>query len=472
MNETTYNVLLVEDSDADAKIIQSMLTAAPPKSFATESAKNLAQAIQRLSCGGIDVVILDLSLPDSQGLDTFLKIRNHVRDTPIVVVSGLGEESVAVESVKQGAQDYLVKDNLRRDLLQRALRYAIERHDLHRSLRSSEERFRQLTEHMSEVFWLLDHQGWRLLYVSSAYEKIWDRPRHGLYDHFDEWTNAIHPDDQARVAKALRGDMQRDQFAEQYRIVRPDGSIRWIWDRGVAIRNANGEIYRVAGVAADITEQRQLERDVMEASGREQQRISHDLHDSVGQELTGLGYMARSLAHKLADRDAPEAQLADEMFKATQQTLAEVRHAIRGLRPVELDANGLMVALEQLVQSVGQRVGLPCHFQCDIPVPVENNDAATHLYRIAQESINNAVKHAEANSILVRLETEGDRVILQICDDGVGMGESSNGASGIGLRSMRYRSNAIGASFDIRSKKDIGTVVTCTMKQDQVNEHE
>ncbi len=469
-DEVHFNVLVVDDSPTDAKLIESMLAPSAGTRFCVEHVSTLDDALARLACGGIDVVILDLSLRESSGISTFDKTHSAAHDVPIVVVSGLGEEEVAVESLKRGAQDYLVKDQLSPDLLHRALRYAMERHRLYKTLRSSEERFHQLTDNMREVFWLLDLANWKLLYVSPAYEQIWGRDRSELYESFDGWVDAIHPHDRDRVERHLRGEIQQDGFHEQYRIARPDGSSRWIGDRGVPIRDADGKIYRVAGIAEDITEQRKLEREVIEASAREQHRIGRDLHDSVGQVLTGLGYMARSLARKLTESGAPETGLAEEIVAATQQALLEVRHAIRGLRPVELDAHGLMVALEQLAQSVQQRMNIPCHFQCDRPAPVEDNEAATQLYRIAQESINNAAKHAKPNSILVRLESEDDGVLLQICDDGLGMMDAGDENFGMGLRTMRYRANAIGANFTITSKKDIGTVVECILKRDDLHD--
>ncbi len=467
MKFTTYRALLVEDSTFDAKLIEEMVAHAQTASFQIEieSARDLANALRRLETGGIDVVVLDLTLPDSFGITTFTELQNAAPEIPVVVVSGIGQESIAMEALKLGAQDYIVKDQLDANVLPRSLLYAIERHRLHRSLRASEERFRQLTENMHEVFWLHDVQQQRLLYVSPAYERIWGRKREELDQLTKDWVDAIHSDDQASVFHAASDKLIDRPFSQEYRIVRPDGTTRWIWDRGVPIRNAKQEVYRIAGTAEDITERRHLEKEVLEVSTREQQRISQDLHDTVGQELTGLSYMARSLARKLSERDAAEADLAEEIVSAMQRTLGEVRGAIRGLAPVEVDVNGLMVALEQLAHNVQRRIGLSCKFQCDRPVPVEDIDAATNLYRIAQESINNAVRHARADSILVRLESQAGRVMLQITDDGVGI-QHPDQQQGMGLRIMRYRATAMGGTLDIQSQPDLGTSVTCSLKQD------
>lgn len=466
MGEACHNVLVVEDSDADARLIETILTGATPSRFEVGRVVSLNDAIRQISEHQFDLIVLDLSLPDSSGLDTFMRLQSAAQNTPVVVVSGIGEESTAVEAVKLGAQDYLAKNQINSQLLPRSLRYAIERHRLHESLRGSEERFRQLTESMREVFWLHDVDEWRLLYVSPAYESIWGRDRKPLYASYDSWVEAIHTDDRKRLTHAIRNKVMEREFSEQYRIVRPDGSIRWIWDRGVPIRNDRGEVYRVAGIAEDITERRKLEREVLEASAREQLRISRDLHDTVGQELTGLGFLARTLSHKLREQESAEAELAEEIATATQGALAEVRNAIRGLTPVELDAHGLMVALEQLTSDVHRRVGIPCDFICDRPSPVENNDVATHLFRIAQESVNNAVKHAQPKSILVRLEAENGEVMLQVADDGTGMNVGDEPTEGMGLSSMHYRANAIGATLDVASNPSAGTVVTCILKQE------
>jgi len=466
MTEVCHNVLLVEDRPNDQRIAQELLGRTKGAQFNVTTVETLEEALNQVSSGDIDVVMLDLTLPDSSGIGTFASLHEDSPDLAIVVVSGIEEESLAIDAVRQGAQDYLLKDSLSSTLLSRSLLYAIERNRLNYSLKASEERFRQLAENMGEVFWLHDVSSGQLLYVSPSYESIWGRQRNELYEGRVTWTETIHPKDRERVAETFETRMTQRPSSEEYQIQRPDGGVRWISDRGVPIHNTDGEVYRVARITEDVTKQRNLQREVIEATTREQRRISRELHDSVGQELTGLGFMARSLANKLSEQSHTEAKLAQEILDVTRTALIEVRSAIRGLTPVDLDANGLMHSLQQMAESMERRVNIPCQFQCERPTPLDDIDAAVHLYRIAQESVNNAVKHGNPTLILVRLEDENRVLKLQVIDNGVGIQNSVDLGEGMGLRIMRYRANAIGATLDLESTPGIGTTVTCAFKRE------
>src|SRR5262249_49963626 len=139
------------------------------------------------------------------------------------------------------------------------------------------------------------------------------------------------------------------------------------------------QVYTI--IARNMSDRRRLEREVLEASAREQQRISRDLHDRVGQELTGLGYLATSLSQELGSR--PQAKVGAKIAAGIQHVVGEVRTAIRGLTPVSPDSHGLMTALEELAARTHERIGIPCRFVCPKPVALEDNAMATHLYMIA-----------------------------------------------------------------------------------------
>jgi PAS domain S-box-containing protein len=138
------------------------------------------------------------------------------------------------------------------------------------SLRESEERFRQLAENINQLFWMLSPRSNQILYVSPAYEKIWGYSCQSLYDRPQSWLNAIHPDDRQRVGAAFEKQIAGEQYInEEYRIVRPDGAVRWICDRAFPIRNKLGEVYRIAGIAEDITHRVQAEAEILNALARE-----------------------------------------------------------------------------------------------------------------------------------------------------------------------------------------------------------
>ena len=219
----------------------------------------------------------------------------------------------------------------------------------------------------------------------------------------------------------------------------------------------------VANVLAAVIDRRQLEEELLAISGREEQRIGQDLHDGVCQQLAGIEFRNSALVQQLAkDEEAKaEAMLIGELIRdATRQ----VRFLAKGLSPVQLDANGLMSALEELTSNASKLFNISCRFECPRPVLVGDNTVATHLYRIAQEAITNAVKHGQARCIVVSLSDSVDQLTLKIWNDGAEFLAGASAKGGLGLRIMQYRAEMIGATLKIVSANGEGTTVACTFK--------
>jgi PAS domain S-box-containing protein len=217
------------------------------------------------------------------------------------------------------------------------------------------------------------------------------------------------------------------------------------------------------GIHRDLTERKQLERDVVETASLEQRRIGQDLHDSVAQELTALNMLAKDLADTVQSDTAKAAQLAGQMAQGLQRSLHELRAVLRGLLPVAVDSEGLMAALADLAGRTQQEGKVQCVFDCPRPVSVADNLTATHLYLIAQEAVYNAVKHAQARTVRIALACDGE-LVLSIQDDGVGMPLPME-CTGLGLRIMRNRAAIISARLTIEPAEPSGTAVSCTLKK-------
>lgn len=243
-----------------------------------------------------------------------------------------------------------------------------------------------------------------------------------------------------------------------------DGKIVHVLQTISPVNDERGKQIGVSIIARDVTERKNLEREVLESTGREQQRIGRELHDSLGQELTGLSYLAKSLAQKLAAAGSPHVETAQLIASETQKALREVRSAVQGLVPVEVDASGFMVALEKLAAQTTAHCGIDCRIECPDPIQVDDNVLATHLFRIVQEAINNAVKHARAREIVVRPESQNGTLCVTVEDDGVGIAEDARHNGGMGLRIMQYRAGVIDATLDVHSTKKGGTAVVCLVK--------
>ena len=216
-------------------------------------------------------------------------------------------------------------------------------------------------------------------------------------------------------------------------------------------------------IVRDVTERKRLEREILETVSREQQRIGQDLHDSLGQHLTGITFMTKVLERKLAAKELVEAKEAAEIGRLVIQALAQTRNLARGLFPAELERGGLMAALQELTASVERTCSVRCLLRFDEKISLQNNVLATHIFRIAQEAINNSIKHGKAKNIEVCLSSNGDRVELTITDDGAGMSPEAK-MDGLGLRIMHYRARRIGGTLEVATTEKGGTRITCLFR--------
>ena len=230
------------------------------------------------------------------------------------------------------------------------------------------------------------------------------------------------------------------------------------------VRNAQGQVIALAAIARDITEQRRLESEVLKAGELERQRIGHDLHDTLGQHLTGTSFLSSVLRRKLADRQAPETEEAESIENLLVDAVAMTRAMARGLSPLGLKDGSLGDALKQLAQRAQDMYQVQCTLNADPAVQVSDIATATHLYRITQEAINNAVKHGKARQIGVELGVRDGSAFLSIYDDGTGLPKELPAERGLGLRIMDYRAKTIGGSLSIsRRDEHGGTSVVCTL---------
>jgi two-component system cell cycle sensor histidine kinase/response regulator CckA len=266
--QRAIRVLLVEDNPGDARLILELLREIEG-AFEFERFDRLEPALQRLKQAGIDVVLLDLGLPDSQGIETFARAHREARGEPIVVISGLDDEVLALEAVRRGAQDYVVKGRIEGRLLARVIRYAVERKRAEELVHAGQQRFLQLAENISEVFFVVDAQYRETLYINPAYERVWGRTCQSLYDDPKSFLETVHPDDRNRLIEYVRQVQNGREVGEiEFRVVRPDGAIRSLLSHTVPIRNERGEVYRIAGTALDITDRKLAEEALRASEGR------------------------------------------------------------------------------------------------------------------------------------------------------------------------------------------------------------
>jgi PAS domain S-box-containing protein len=282
-----------------------------------------------------------------------------------------------------------------------------------------------------------------------------------------KWFERAYPNPEYRrlVAEQWKGFLKRGLPTGkgigplEVEVTCKDGSLRRVEFVGTIL----GRRLLLAG--NDITERKRLEAQILKISEQEQERIGQDLHDGLCQLLSGIKFKTTLLEQKLVAKAQPEARDAAALENLLNSAIEQARNIARGLHPVDLEARGLMSALEELAASVASVYGISCTCQYVQPVLVHDHLVATHLYRICQEAINNAIRHGQARVVQVRLTIDGDRLTLSVKDNGSGFpARPKRKNPGMGLALMNYRARTIGATLSIQADPRGGTQVQCSLR--------
>jgi PAS domain S-box-containing protein len=251
----------------------------------------------------------------------------------------------------------------------------------------------------------------------------------------------------------------KGMLQEERRIRRKDGSCATI--EGNA-RSLDGELS--CWIFRDVTEQRRLEKEILDLSLRQEQEIGRDLHDVLGQTLIAASLSAKTLVRGL-DSGQPAAHDAAQLEALITEAITQMRALARGLCPIDFSIGGLVAALTQLAANTQTIARIPCVFTASSNVTVEDQSAGMHVYLIAREAVNNSIKHAAATEIRIDLQGNDKAVILKIEDNGIGFLQGRK-AAGMGLQTMKYRAKLIGAGLEIAPSEGGGTRVVCTVNRE------
>ena len=266
-----------------------------------------------------------------------------------------------------------------------------------------------------------------------------------------------------RFARLLRGE--KNPPADS-RLRTKSGEWRSVELRSTVTRKPDGSLDRVVVTGTDMTERNRLQQEVLRVVEQEQARVGHDLHDGVGQTMTGIVSLLEALEGDLQGDTKQQAQRIHELLR---QSVSEVRRMSHGLSPTSVKCRGLVGALQLLAETVRTNFRTPCLCEVDASIVIQSNDIEAHLFRIAQEAVNNALRHGKPSKVKLSLQQVNQTECeLRIEDDGTGMKKSKGGQpSGIGVRVMDYRANLIGARLTIKAKPRRGVIVTCLFPCDQ-----
>ncbi len=252
-------------------------------------------------------------------------------------------------------------------------------------------------------------------------------------------------------------------MGEEMTKYRKDGTPIDISFSAAPLCDHTGAVSSIITIMADITEHKRLQKEITTISSREQRRIGQDLHDGLGQVLTGISFICGALQQKLSAKALDEARDAAEVTGLVNEAIAQTRNLSRMLYPVTLDSEGLTPSLDELASSTEDFFHITCTLSCPGSIDIKDPTVSIHLYRIVQEAINNAIRHGKADRIHISLDRDFQGTfVLAVADNGSGMNGAPPQSSGLGIVLMQHRARLIGAHLDIRGEQHEGVIVTCT----------
>lgn len=270
MTYQMIQILLIEDDPIEADLFQEILFETPDAPFVVHWRDNLAAALLQLKEGGIDVIVSDLCLPGSRGLETFHKVQTIAPRLPIILLTAFDNEQLATQAVQLGAQDYLVKGTISRSILIRALRYAIERKRLEEVLRQREERYVLATSGANEGVWDWDLKN-KTIYYSAHWQVMLGYEENEITSNPDEWFSRIHKEDLLPLKREIAAHLQgmTSRLEVEYRMKHKKGVYHWMLCRAIAVRDESGQVIRLVGAQTDITRRKMEENKLRQGAMRD-----------------------------------------------------------------------------------------------------------------------------------------------------------------------------------------------------------
>ncbi|MGA3178875.1 MAG: response regulator [Verrucomicrobiota bacterium] len=452
-------ILIVDD---DPGLLRLAARTLERQRFAVSTAASGAQAVQWLQAHQPDLLLLDLKLQDAQAGEVISQLAALGRLPSFLIITGQGDERMAVEMMKSGALDYVVKGKDFLDFLPSAVARALQQVDKEKklaaaeaALRLSEERLRVALKH-SPVMVFNQDAALRYTWVHNAPIGL---PEKNFIGKTDE---QIFPAEEADRLRQIKARALATGTGLRQEVSCTLGGSRHFFDLTVElVRNPAGEITGITCAAMDISGRKRLEQEVLHISEMEQRRIGQDLHDGVCQRLAGIEMKCHVLAENLQGKAKSQAAQARQIAGHVRDVIAQTRSLARGLSPVVLESEGLASALRALAEDTERLFDVRCRLLSDPPVLIHNHTVATHLYRIAQEAVTNAIKHGRAKSIEINLSATPDNTVLMIKDNGAGLAQPPGAGTGMGLRIMQYRAGMIGARVLLQQQQNGGAIVLC-----------
>lgn len=457
------SILIIEDNPSDSFLIEQMLSSSELSIQKIYTAERLDEGIALIKENSISIVLSDLSLPDSFGLNTFLQIRKKFSYIPIIILTGLSDSEMALDALKQGAQDYLVKGEFNTPFLVKSIRYSIERKKAEEQVLISEEKYRQIFYKNPFPMWITDKETLQILEVNEAAVKKYGYSR----EEFLQLTlNDIQKHCSDFSLMALPTNPPRDLWSH----FKKNGEEMIIEFTSYPIDYFGRTALQIQ--VNDITEQVRLEKEldqknqqmieaVLNAQEHERKIIGEELHDNINQILTAikinLGFI---LGHDELRKD-----LVTKCLDNAAYAIEEVRKLSRALiLPSNLRELGLIPSLQILIKDIQTVTSLNIEVDSkDFSESCLDEEQKTALYRIIQEQMNNILKHAKASNVFIQLTNNEEGIELSISDDGKGFDPAVK-KNGIGFYNISNRVKLFNGSLIIDSAPGKGCLLSARIQ--------
>ncbi|HEY4108725.1 PAS domain S-box protein [Puia sp.] len=467
------HILVVEDNPGDLFLFREFLHGTDLSVAEIRHAANLTEAKQLLAIHHIDLLFLDLSLPDSFGLESYTQLQPFTQRVAVILLTGLNDTKIAMQALVMGAQDYLVKGDFDEKLLARAIRYSLERLRNLQYLRESEERYRELFNNNPMPMWVFDAKTFRFLEANAA------AVQHYGYTQ-DEFLNKTLAD--------IRLDGNREELLAEVETIRfsRDGIKKGILQH---VKKSGELIFvdiawhsisyknqpAVLVLANDVTEriklenelneqrvtrQRQITEAVIVAQEKERTEIGKELHDNVNQ-ILGASNLYINTA--MTDEELRQ-ELLERSTELVSKAINEIRKISKSLITPGLREIGLIESIEDVIDDMKLAradLAIELDLQNISEEQIEDRRKLT-VFRIVQEQLNNIVKHSRATRVLIRLSMEGLNIVVTVADNGVGF-DVSRHRKGVGITNIISRTELFNGKVDIQSQPGEGCTLSVSL---------
>ncbi len=400
--------------------------------YTVAEAENGADALAFVQARLPDLVLLDVKLPDINGIEVCRRIKSQPVSATVLVLqtsAALTGRADKIRGLEGGADNYLAAP-IEADELIANVTALLRLRRTQAELRESEERFRQMAENISDVFWTFSFPEQVLLYVSNAYETIWQRNPASLHDHPDDWLEGVHPDDREPVAASFKALLEDNPYDEQYRVIQPDGAIKWVRDRCFPIKNSTNVIYRIVRITSDISEAKNAERMLKEADIHKDEflaTLAHELRNPLGPirnavalmqhaepKATALQKKARAIISRQVDHLA---RLVDDLLDVARISKGKITLQVE---PIEVNTfiSAAIETAQPLIEARGHVLDVVMPEQ-----PVWLMGDAVRLSQGINNLLHNAAKYTSGGGrILLRLEVAASNTLkIIVQDNGIGI---------------------------------------------------